>query len=147
VTANSTAPDDNQNSAFGPTDIGATLGNQRLSVAVSPKGNLSVFRWPSTSYWDQIRYRTKSRQEPRLGLSPNEGAFSGLALTLGDGSRHTVWLRDLNTQQRYASEDSDTVVTRFQSHQYGLVVEITDIIPQDGDVLLRHHALRLNGSS
>src|SRR5690625_4492606 len=54
-------PDGNQNVGFGPTDIGATVGNQRLSVAVSPKGTLSVFRWPSTSYWDQIRYRTFSR--------------------------------------------------------------------------------------
>lgn len=140
-------PAANQNAGFGPTDIGATVGNQRLSVAVNPRGGLSLFRWPSTSYWEQIRYRTVSRQQPRLGLSPNEGAFSGLVLALDDGSQHTVWLRDLTIQQCYASEDSDTVVTHFQSGQFGLVLELTDIVPQDGDVLLRHHALRLNESS
>src|SRR5439155_2423390 len=34
---------------YGPTDIGGTVGNGRLSVAVNPQGTLSVFRWPSPS--------------------------------------------------------------------------------------------------
>src|SRR5438128_2660846 len=41
---------------YGPTDIGGTDGNGRLSVAVYPQGTLSVFRWPSPSYYDQLKY-------------------------------------------------------------------------------------------
>src|SRR5205807_8084126 len=105
---------------YGPTDIGATLGNQRLSVAVNPQGTLSVMRWPSPSYYDQLKYYTTDRGQPRLGLAPNEGVFSGLHLWLARGRQKTVWLRDLELHQRFASEDSDTVVTRYRSRRLGL---------------------------
>jgi glucoamylase len=132
---------------FGPTDVGATSGNQRLSVAVNPEGSLSVFRWPSVSYWEQLKYFTVDRDLPRLGLNANEGAFSGLALRLRGGGRRTVWLRDLPVTQRYGSEDSDTVVTRFRSRSLGLLVEIDDVVSPRGDVLQRRHVLRLERDS
>ncbi len=129
--------------AYGPTDIGAALGGQRLQVAVNPEGVLSVFRWPSRSYFEQLKYFTTSRDAPRLGLEPNEGAFSGLALKLRDGSEKTVWLRDLHTAQRYASPDSDSVLTTYRSRKLGLRVDVLDSIPAHGDVLLRRHTLTL----
>jgi hypothetical protein len=132
---------------YGPTDIGAVAANGRLSVAVNPQGTLSVFRWPSVSYFEQVRYNTVSRDLPRLGLDPTEGAFSGLALELRDGSRRTVWLRDLEVRQRYASEDSDTIVTRYRDRGLDLLVEIDDVVPARGDVLLRRHVLRLGARS
>jgi hypothetical protein len=132
---------------YGPTDIGATTGNGRLSVAVNPQGTLSVLRWPSISYYEQLRYYTVDRDLPRLGLAPNEGALSGLALELSGGERTTVWLRDLPSEQLYASEDSDTVLTRYRSRELGLRVEITDVVPPDADVLMRSHALRLEAGS
>ncbi len=127
---------------YGPTDIGATTGNQRLSVAINPQGTVSVLRWPSPSYYDHVRYFTLDRDLPRLGLEPNEGAFSGLRLRLAGGREETVWLRDLEVRQRYASEDSDTVATRLRSRRHRFVVEIDDVVPSGGDVLLRRHVLR-----
>ncbi len=127
---------------YGPTDVGATTGNQRLSVGINPQGTVSVLRWPSPSYYDHVRYLTLDRDLPRLGLEPNEGAFSGLRLTLADGREETVWLRDLDVRQRYASEDSDTIATRLRSRRHRFVVEIDDVVPPDGDVLLRRHVLR-----
>lgn len=127
---------------YGPTDIGATAGNGRLSVAVNPQGTLSVFRWPSMSYWEQLRYFTTSRDKPRLGTAPNEGAFSGLALELRGGERRTVWLRDLPHTQRYSSEDSDAIATSYRSRRLGIAVEVLDVVPRRGDVLLRRHELR-----
>lgn len=132
---------------YGPTDIGATVGNQRLSVAVSPQGTLSVLRWPSPSYYEQLKYFTIDRDLPRLGLEPNEGALSGLQLRFRDGRRQMVWLRDLELRQRYASEDSDTVVTRFRSRRLRLLLEIDDVVPQHADVLMRRHVLRLGKGS
>jgi hypothetical protein len=123
------------------------VGNQRLSVAVNPQGTLSVLRWPSPSYYDQLKYVTLDRDQPLLGVEPNEGAFSGLALGLRDGKREMLWLRDLELRQRHASEDSDTVVTRFRSRRHKLLLEIDDVVPQDADVLLRRHVLRLGKGS
>src|SRR2546429_423821 len=132
---------------YGPTDIGGTLGNGRLSVAVNPRGTLSVMRWPSPSFYDQLKYFTTDRGQPRLGLAPNEGVFSGLHLWLAGGRQKTVWLRDLELHQRFASEDSDTVVTRYRSRRLGLVLEIDDVVPQGADVLMRRHVLRLSRRS
>src|SRR2546421_6211208 len=54
-------PNERTVEVYGPTDIGATVGNQRLSVAVNPQGTLSVLRWPSPSYYDQLKYFTVGR--------------------------------------------------------------------------------------
>jgi hypothetical protein len=132
---------------YGPTDIGATTGNGRLSVAVNPQGTLSVLKWPSPSYYDQLKYFTVDRDLPRLGLEPNEGAFSGLHVWLRGRRQETVWLRDLKSRQRFASEDSDTIVTRFRSHRLRLLLEIDDVVPQGADVLMRRHVLRLGKRS
>jgi hypothetical protein len=140
-------PNEQTPEMYGPTDIGATVGNQRLSVAVNPQGTLSVLRWPSPSYYEQLKYFTVDRDKPRLGLNPNEGALSGLHLWLRGGQQATVWLRDLAVTQRYASEDSDTVVTRFRSRRYRLTLEIDDVVPQGTDVLMRRHVLRLSRRS
>src|SRR5256885_4728625 len=56
--------------AYGPTDIGATLGNRRLSAAVTPRGTLSPTRSPSPSFSDQLKYLTTDRGQPRLRLAP-----------------------------------------------------------------------------
>lgn len=132
---------------YGPTDIGATLANKRLSVAVNAEGTLSVLRWPTRSYSEQLKYFTIDRDEPRLGLNPNEGAFSGLVLRLKDDSKQLMWLRDLAARQRYASHDSDTVRTRYRSAELGLRLEVADIVPRSGDSLLRRHILRLKRTS
>lgn len=132
---------------YGPTDIGATLAGKRLQVAVNSEGTLSVLRWPSRSYWEQLKYFTTDRDDPDLGLNPNEGAFSGLALELEDGSSETVWLRDLSVRQRYASPDSDTVITRFRSGEHRFRFEIADVVPRRHDVLIRRHQLRLGKRS
>lgn len=132
---------------YGPTDVGATAGNGSLSAAVNPQGTLSVLRWPSPSYYDQLNYKTIDRDLPRRGLEPNEGAFSGLVLRLRNGERQLRWLRELDVEQRYAAPDSDTIRTSFRSDRYGVTVEIADAVPPDSDVLMRRHELRLDGDS
>jgi hypothetical protein len=134
-------PNEETPEIYGPTDIGATVGNQRLSVAMNAEGTLSVLRWPSPSYYEQLKYVTVDRDLPDLGLDPNEGAFSGLALVLRNGERRTLWLRDLRSRQVYADADSDTVLTRYKSGRYRLGVEVMDVVPQRADVLMRRHVL------
>ena len=46
---------------YGPTDISVTTGNQRLSVALNSAGTVTVLKWPSPSFYDQIKYRTTDR--------------------------------------------------------------------------------------
>lgn len=132
---------------YGPTDIGATLANSRLQVAENAEGTLSVFRWPTRSFYEQLKYMTIDRDLPRLGLAPNEGAFSGLALKLRGGTDRFVWLRELRSSQRYMFGDSDTVQTTYRSPELGLRLIITDVIAPGRDVLMRRHTLLLTAGT
>jgi len=129
----------------GPTDITATTGNQRLSVALNDEGTVTVLRWPSPSYYDQIKYRTFDRSQPHMGSLPNEGAFIGLAWRAGSGSDwQFTWMRDVlqdeqwKARQRYADNDSDEVVTTYRNRSAGLSVVLRDVVAAQRDALIRH---------
>jgi hypothetical protein len=123
---------------FGPTDVAATSGNQSLSAGFNAKGTITVLKWPSPSFYDQVKYRTTDRAEPRLGALVNEGALVGLAWRgSGGGKWDFEWLRQWPSTQRWADDDSDTVVTTFRRARLGLRVTVRDVVAHDEDVLYR----------
>ncbi|HEX2196893.1 MAG TPA: hypothetical protein VHJ76_08200, partial [Actinomycetota bacterium] len=124
---------------FGPTDISATTGNQSLSAALNEKATITVLKWPSPSFYDQVKYRTTDRAEARLGALPNEGALLGLAWRSGNARRWSFeWLRRWPSSQRWADADGDVVVTTFRRARLGLSVSVRDVVAHDDDVLYRH---------
>ncbi len=123
--------------SYGPTDISATSGNESLSVAVNRQGTVTVFRWPSPSFYDQIKYRTIDRTQPRMGALANEGAFFGLAWRGAGKQWRFTWLRDWTSIQRFADDDGDEVVTTFSRPQLGLTVVQRDLVGATEDVMLR----------
>ena len=122
---------------YGPTPINAQTANGRLAAAEDRHGTLTVLRWPHPSFYDQIKERTSSRDEPRFGALPNDGAFLGLTVTTPDGTR-VVWLRDLPADQRYPDERSDLVATTYHADDLGLTVTVEDLAPVEEDALVRH---------
>ena len=121
---------------YGPTDINAVTGNGGLSVGLNKAATVTVFKWPSPSFYDQIKYRTTDRGEPRFGALPNEGAFLGLAWR-GRSGWDFDWLREWRTDQRFADDDTDEVVTTHRKPTLGLTVKVRDLVP-DMDVLFRN---------
>jgi hypothetical protein len=129
---------------FGPTNINAQTGNQRLAVALDGDGTVTVLRWPRPSFYDQLKYRARDRDQPYAGALPNEGAFLGLRIATRSGVE-TVWLRDQPSRQRYASKSgnehagawTDTVVTTYDLDRYGLTVTVRDVVPVETDALVR----------
>ena len=128
---------------YGPTDITATSGNRRLSVAVNHEGTVTVLKWPSPSYYDQIKYTTEDRTAPRMGAAINEGAFLGLAYRNAVRRGRPAppwrfsWLREWSNTQRFASADGDEVVTTFRRGVIGLKVVQRDVVVHDKDALVR----------
>ncbi len=123
---------------FGPTDVSATTGNQALSVGLNPKATVTVLKWPSPSFYDQVKYRTTDRGATRLGALPNEGALVGLAWRTGTSNKWTFeWLRQWPSSQRWADDDGDVVVTTFRRPSLGLSVVLRDVVAHDEDVLYR----------
>ena len=133
---------------FGPTDISATTGNQSLSAGINAKGTITVLKWPSPSFYDQVKYRTTDRAEPHLGALPNEGALLGLAWRTGSGGKWDfAWLRQWRATQRWADDDGDVVVTTFRRGTLGLRVEVRDVVASNEDALYRQVSVsRTSGS-
>jgi GH15 family glucan-1,4-alpha-glucosidase len=123
---------------YGPTDISAVSANGRMSVALNQDATVTVMKWPSPSFYDQIKYRTTDRRRPRMGARPNEGAFLGIAHRPNKTSKWNFsWLRQWSSRQSFLDDDSDAVVTRFRKRSVGLTVKLTDVVRADLDVLYR----------
>ncbi|MFN2587817.1 MAG: hypothetical protein ABR613_06855 [Actinomycetota bacterium] len=128
----------NEPEEYGPTDVSATSGNQALSAGFNEKATITVLKWPSPSFYDQIKYRTLGRSQPRLGALPNEGALLGLAWRSGSARKWQFeWLRQWPSSQRWGDDDGDVVVTSFRRGAVGLKVTVRDVVAHDRDVLLR----------
>ncbi|MBW3561594.1 MAG: hypothetical protein KY437_03775 [Actinobacteria bacterium] len=122
---------------YGPTDINAQTSNARMAVALNDEGSITVLRWPRPSFYDQIKYRTSSRDLDRFGALVNEGAFLGLAVDTGDGFA-TTWLRDMpDISQRHPDDRNDVVETTYADPDLGLRVTVRDVTAVDLDVLAR----------
>lgn len=114
-------------------------GNGRTSVALNAEGTVTVFKWPSPSFYDQIKYRTTDRAEPRMGALKNEGAFLGIAHRKTSGEPWSFsWLRALPTTQRFAGPDNDTIVTTYRKRGAGLTVQLQDVVGSENGALYRH---------
>jgi GH15 family glucan-1,4-alpha-glucosidase len=128
---------------YGPTDITAVSGNRGLSVGLNSDATVTVFKWPSPSFYDQIKYRTTDRAQRRLGALPNEGAFFGLAWREGATDKWDFeWLRQWNSSQRFVSANGDEVATTFRNRDVGLEVVVRDVVAEPFDVFSRRVSVR-----
>ncbi|MBW3658111.1 MAG: hypothetical protein KY457_05695 [Actinobacteria bacterium] len=121
---------------YGPTDVNAQSANQAMAVAVNRDATVTVLRWPRPSFYDQIKYRTSSRDAERFGALVNEGSFLGLAVDTGDGPS-TTWLRDLPSEQLHEDEWNDVITTTYRAEELGLTVVVRDVVVADLDVFAR----------
>lgn len=132
---------------YGPTDITAVTGNQKMATAVNDRGTVTVLKWPSPSYYDQIKYRTTDRSESRMGALPNEGAFVGLGYKLASNTWRFDWLREWPSKQRFADDDSDEIVTVFRKRSPGLEVILRDVVAAGQNSLVRSVVVKRTASS
>ncbi len=143
---------------YGPTDVNAQSANGRLAVGINREGTITVFRWPRPSFYDQVKYFTRGRDDNAdIVVTPNHGAFLGIAADTGDGYE-TTWLRDwADTSQRYANDTDDVeedsveysvaIFTDYTNDSLGLEVTVRDVVPDDCDAFIREIQVIRNGDS
>src|SRR5690242_18512672 len=125
--------------AYGPTDVDAQAGNNRVTVNENAAGTLTVFKYPNPSLYNQIKYFAVSRDaDGRVHTRfPNEGSFAGI----GWRTRRVTgfaWLRDWRATQGWDSSDLPVPVTRYRSPKsLGLTVTVFDLAPPGGDAFVR----------
>lgn len=124
---------------FGPSNMNAFLGCGGLSAGISSAGEITVLRYPSPSFCDQMGYLTLMRTLPRMGALPNMGSFFGASWVGKDGT-HVAWLRDPSwtRTQQYADEASDILITTYSNEDLGLSIETWDLVAPDEEILVRH---------
>ncbi len=137
---------------FGATNVNAMAGNGGLSVGVARTGELTVFRWPSPSYYDQVHYLTSrdqdAREQPYFGAKPNEGVFAGLLYTIRGGDVRLSWFRDFPVvSQAYLHDGSAAVVTTSVEPNLGITVTATTLVKPEEDVLVTRYRVALSESS
>jgi GH15 family glucan-1,4-alpha-glucosidase len=126
---------------LGATRINGIVGNGGLTVGISKEGEITVFRYPSPSYYDQLDYKTAivpveagyhARDLDYFGASADQGAFAGVYK-----ENKLIWLRDIdNIKQEYLSDDSAVLQTIYKLD--GATYEIRDFVHPSTDVFVRH---------
>jgi len=133
---------------FGPGNVTGISGNGSLTTGFGYAGELTLLRWPSPSYFDQVHYLTpflkkacKTRKRPRNGAMRNMGSFAGLYLEQDDGPGEMHWFRDEDWThtQGYLSPDSPVMVTESVHPGLGIRVAALNYVVPGRDVLVRHY--------
>lgn len=138
---------------FGATNVVATAGSGSVTVGVSPDGDLAVFSWPSPSYYDHLHYLSSNapdvRDRPRNGALEGMGAFSGVEVTLDDGSTNFEWLRAASWEREvtFTADDSSVILTTFRNESVGLTVRQYDVVPDGRDVFFRRYVVERDDES
>lgn len=124
---------------FGPANMNAFIGCGGLSVGISARGEITVLKYPSPSFHDQMSYFTVMRTLPRMGALPNMGSFLGLVHE-GPGGPVVTWLRDAPWvhEQHYQGNGSDILITIHRNEELGFEVTTEDLVAPSTDLLIRH---------
>src|SRR5947207_251594 len=137
---------------FGATNVNGALGNGSLTAGFSRCGELTFFKWPGPSYYNQLAYLSDNaadaRTLPHLGALDGMGAFPGLYYETASGPGFT-WLRDdaWTHAQRYSADDSDVLVTDMTNPALGLAVTAWNFVLPDANVLVNHYVVTRDPTS
>ena len=131
-------------STFGATNVCGVVGNGALTADLSCRGELTVLRWPSPTYYDHLLYLSSNadnaRKLPRFGALESMGAFWGLKLELADGSTMVSWLRDepWQVQVKYLDTDSAILVHRYFNDALKLQATSYSLVDPELDIFAWH---------
>ena len=80
---------ENMEKIYGPLDLAMVSGVGRLTVGVNGRGRISLCKWPSPGYNDQISYRVRATGPSGREIDPGHGLLWGIRM---DGE--LVWMND-----------------------------------------------------
>ncbi|MCH8203515.1 MAG: hypothetical protein IID09_00035 [Candidatus Hydrogenedentes bacterium] len=113
---------------YGPRDLAMVSGIGRLTVGVNGRGRISLCKWPSPGYNDQISYRVRATGPSGREVDPGHGLQWGIRM---DGE--LVWMNDPRWQigQRYEAPSNTIMVTQARWPESRVVVtQRVSVLPQ-----------------
>jgi hypothetical protein len=134
--------------AANPCDVNGIVSNGGLAAAYSEAGPITVLKYPSPSYYDQVCWLSMQGNAKGFGAIDDMGVFAGVSVQIGS-LQTTSWFRDATWthQQSYLSPDSAVLVTVYESASLGLRVTQKSFVHPTEDFLADHFEIeRLPGS-
>ena len=134
---------------FGATNIYGHVGNSSVAAGFSEQGEMTVFHWPSPSYFEHLCYLSSNvenaRELPYLGAHPAMGSFAGMAVNEGKGWE-VYWFRDepFEAKMAYLTEDSNVLKVSYISLALGVEVTHTAFVHPDQDTLSQRFAFSVS---
>ncbi len=103
---------------YGPRDLAMVSGIGGLTVGVNGRGRISLCKWPSPGYNDQISYRVRAAGPSGREVDPGHGLLWGIRM---DGE--LVWMNDprWEIRQRYDAPSNTIMVTEARWPGSGVV--------------------------
>lgn len=133
---------------LGSSPIGGAVGNSSLTVGFTKNGRISVLSWPSPSYYDQVDYLTKSRNQEYYGAAPQMGVFGGIYFETGKNSgMRWFWEKNWKHEQYYLNDSSNVFITRSTDDNLGLEVTTQNFVLPENDILVRNYEITKNKDS
>lgn len=134
---------------FGPPNINGIVGNGQLLAGISERGELTLFRWPTPSFYDQLRYLTISRDLPSFGAKENHGSFAGVVIRDSNDIPYALWFRDPPWEcwQHHPQDYSAVLETICRHPELGIEVVQSDFVMPDDDVFVRRYKLSRDSKS
>ncbi len=104
---------------YGPRDLAMISGFGRLTVGVNSRGRISLCKWPSPGYNDQISYRSRPADPSRSEADPGHGLLWGIRM-----NGELVWMDDPRWEigQRYDAPSNTIMVTEARWPDTDIVV-------------------------
>lgn len=132
---------DFQEDRFGPGNLHTVSANGALAAGFSKRGELTVLRWPSPSYYDHVLYLTpmffkdacKVRKKELHGAKKTHGVFAGIRT-----GNDIEFFRDqvYKNTQRYLDHDSSIVVNEMVHKNSGMKIVQKSYVDSDSDTLI-----------
>ncbi len=119
---------------FGTGNVEGVTGNGSMAAGFAPEGELTVLKWPSPSYHDQVSYLTpylpfrdtgELRNSKANGAAVNAGSFAGLYCRTGDDG-FMSWFRDRDGENsRFEGDPADDWVhTSYYDDPSGVILTV-----------------------
>ncbi len=127
---------------FGWDGANIIVGNGALTVDIREDTGLCTLSWPYPSNYDQLDYISFDILDGTIDLIPEGRPYRrNMGSFLGVKTNGTVsWLTDDSWQchQQYLSNETAVAVTRSENREWGIIVETTDLVTINSDILVRN---------
>ncbi len=131
---------------LGDVTLSGVVGNSSLTSGFTESGRMSLFAWPTPSYYDHVDYLGKKNENGDFKAEPEMGVFSGVQVN-GNNSVNWFWEGNWEHTNYYENNASNIFVTVSENPDLGLKVTTNNFVHPEENVVIRNYELEKENDS